>query len=216
MILQIFSSLWEFYVFQVLFDAMGCLRKFANVGEICKEFYETRKKKYIERKKFQEGMLRAQSERLSNQVLHFLSLCLSIIQVLLQPNRPFVWLLCLTTVFTGWLCKVNCYFFAPPEFSIQFFHHGFLQARFILAKIKGEIQIENKRKAVIVEQLIKKGFDPDPVKKWKELQKKKELEMTGETQIDDEDIEEEEEVSCKEFIFWEQKILMQIFVVALL
>lgn len=32
-----------------------------------------------------------------------------------------------------------------------------LQARFILAKIKGEIVMENKRKAAIVDQLIKKG-----------------------------------------------------------
>lgn len=68
------------------------------------------------------------------------------------------------------------------------------QARFILAKIKGEILIENKRKAAIVEQLVKKGFDPDPVKRWKELQRKRELEMTGEVQVDDEEIEGEEEV----------------------
>ncbi|VIO94552.1 Probable DNA topoisomerase II, putative [Brugia malayi] len=117
----------------VLFDPLGCLRRFSNVEEICKEFFEIRKKKYIERKAFQEGMLRAQSERLSNQ------------------------------------------------------------ARFILEKIKGEILIENKRKAVIVEQLVKKGFDPDPVKKWKELQRKRELEMTGEFQVDDEEMEGEEE-----------------------
>uniref|UniRef100_A0A8R1U3B2 DNA topoisomerase 2 n=1 Tax=Onchocerca volvulus TaxID=6282 RepID=A0A8R1U3B2_ONCVO len=117
----------------VLFDPLGCLRRFPNVEEICKEFFETRKKKYIERKAFQEGMLRAQSERLSNQ------------------------------------------------------------ARFILAKIKGEILIENKRKAAIVEQLVKKGFDPDPVKRWKELQRKRELEMSGEVQIDDEEMEGEEE-----------------------
>ncbi|VDK24464.1 unnamed protein product [Anisakis simplex] len=49
-----------------------------------------------------------------------------------------------------------------------------------MKKINGEIQIENKRKAVIVEQLVSMGFDPDPVKKWKELQKKKEMEATGE------------------------------------
>ncbi|VDN02891.1 unnamed protein product [Thelazia callipaeda] len=117
----------------VLFDALGCLRKFSTVEEICKEFFETRKKKYIERKAFQEGMLRAQSQRLSNQ------------------------------------------------------------ARFILEKIKGEILIENKRKAVIVEQLVKKGFDPDPVKQWKESQKKRELEMTGEVQMEDEETDNEEE-----------------------
>lgn len=68
------------------------------------------------------------------------------------------------------------------------------QARFILGKIKGEILIENKRKAAIVEQLVQKGFDPDPVKRWKELQRKRELEMSGEVQVDDEEVEGEEEV----------------------
>lgn len=68
------------------------------------------------------------------------------------------------------------------------------QARFILAKIKGEILIENKRKAAIVNQLVKMGFEPDPVKQWKVLQKKRELEMTGEVQVDEEEMEGEEEV----------------------
>uniref|UniRef100_A0A914RTW2 Topo IIA-type catalytic domain-containing protein n=1 Tax=Parascaris equorum TaxID=6256 RepID=A0A914RTW2_PAREQ len=67
------------------------------------------------------------------------------------------------------------------------------QARFILAKIKGEILIENKRKVAIVEQLVKKGFDPDPVKKWKELQRRKELEMNGEVEVDEEELEQDEE-----------------------
>lgn len=65
------------------------------------------------------------------------------------------------------------------------------QARFILAKIKGEIQIENKRKVAIVEQLVKLKFDPDPVKKWKEIQKRKELEASGEVA----DEEESDEVN---------------------
>ncbi|VDK35008.1 unnamed protein product, partial [Anisakis simplex] len=52
----------------VLFDALGCLRRFNTVEDIFADFYEIRKKKYIERKAFQVGMLRAQSERLSNQV----------------------------------------------------------------------------------------------------------------------------------------------------
>ncbi|XGW08821.1 hypothetical protein V3C99_011270 [Haemonchus contortus] len=116
----------------VCFDAAGCLRKFNTVEEICAEFFETRKQKYIERKAFMEGMLRAQSNRLTNQ------------------------------------------------------------ARFILAKIKGEIVMENKKKQNIVEQLVKKGFDPDPVKKWKELQKKKELEESGEYDMEDEEQESEE------------------------
>ncbi|CAJ0586787.1 unnamed protein product, partial [Mesorhabditis spiculigera] len=117
----------------VLFDAAGCLRRFNTAEDICREFFDTRKEKYIERKAFMEGMLKAQSDRLSNQ------------------------------------------------------------ARFILAKIKGDILMENKKKANIVEQLIKKGFDPDPVKKWKDVQKKKELEMCGEVSQDEDDEKEQED-----------------------
>lgn len=51
----------------VLFDAAGCLRRFNTPEDICKEFYDARKKLYIERKRWLEGMLRAQSERLSEQ-----------------------------------------------------------------------------------------------------------------------------------------------------
>ncbi|CEF67098.1 DNA topoisomerase 2-beta [Strongyloides ratti] len=114
----------------VLFDAEGCLRKFESPEQICQEFFEVRKKKYIERKEFLVGMLEAQSKRLSNQ------------------------------------------------------------ARFIMAKIKGEIIMENRKKKNIVDQLIKEKFDPDPVKAWKDLCKKRELEMCGEIEIE----EEEEEV----------------------
>ncbi|PAV63041.1 hypothetical protein WR25_09079 isoform B [Diploscapter pachys] len=121
----------------VLFDAAGCLKKYNSPEEVCTEFFETRKSKYVERKKFLVGMLKAQSNRLSNQ------------------------------------------------------------ARFIMAKIKGEISIENRRKANIVDQLIKMNFDPDPVKKWREEQKKKELKESGETEVDLEetlaDVEEDED-----------------------
>ncbi|VDM95380.1 unnamed protein product [Thelazia callipaeda] len=116
----------------VLFDPYGYLRRFENVTDICNEFFDIRKKKYIERKSFQEGLLRAQSERLSNQ------------------------------------------------------------ARFILAKIEGKLLIENKRKAAIIEQLIKMDFKPDPVKKWKEERKKQELVMLGEVAEDEEDEDHDE------------------------
>lgn len=36
----------------VLFDAAGCLRKFNTPEEICKEFFDTRKRIYIERKAY--------------------------------------------------------------------------------------------------------------------------------------------------------------------
>ncbi|CAD5230247.1 unnamed protein product [Bursaphelenchus okinawaensis] len=113
----------------VLFDAAGVLRQFSSPEEICHEFFETRKVKYIERKAFLEGMLQAQSDRLSEQ------------------------------------------------------------ARFILMKINNEIHIENKKKQVIIEQLIKHNFKPDPVKQWKEIQKRKELEMCGEVEMDEEEEE---------------------------
>lgn len=61
------------------------------------------------------------------------------------------------------------------------------QARFILAKINNEIVMENKKKATIVEALIKMRFDPDPVKKWKEEQKLKELRESGEVELDEDD-----------------------------
>lgn len=64
-----------------------------------------------------------------------------------------------------------------------------------MGKIKGEILIENKRKAAIVEQLVKKGFDPDPVKKWREYVKKKEMENNGEVGVDDDDESQDNEVS---------------------
>lgn len=67
------------------------------------------------------------------------------------------------------------------------------QARFIMMKIGNQIQIENKRKAAIIDQLIEKKFKPDPVKIWKEEQKKKELEK-GEAANDEE--EDEVEVGC--------------------
>uniref|UniRef100_A0A915DNU4 DNA topoisomerase type IIA domain-containing protein n=1 Tax=Ditylenchus dipsaci TaxID=166011 RepID=A0A915DNU4_9BILA len=116
----------------VLFDASGCLRRFTSPEEICEEFFTTRKKIYLDRKRWMEGMLKAQSDRLSEQ------------------------------------------------------------ARFILLKIENKIHIENKRKTHIIEQLVKHSFLPDPVKKWKDAQKKRELEMLCEANVDEEDEEQDE------------------------
>uniref|UniRef100_A0A915CWD3 DNA topoisomerase 2 n=1 Tax=Ditylenchus dipsaci TaxID=166011 RepID=A0A915CWD3_9BILA len=116
----------------VLFDSVGCLRRFNNTEEICRDFFEVRKKLYVERKRWIEGMLRAQSERLSQQ------------------------------------------------------------ARFILMKIDGRLVIENKRKTAIVKQLVENNFAPDPVKKWKDDQKKLELAMCGEASVEEEEQEEDE------------------------
>ena len=52
---------------KVLFDAYGCLRKYENVTEILKDFFDIRLKKYQERKDFVEGMLEAECSKLENQ-----------------------------------------------------------------------------------------------------------------------------------------------------
>lgn len=46
------------------------------------------------------------------------------------------------------------------------------QARFILEKIEGKIVIENKPKKELIAVLIQRGYDSDPIKKWKESQQK--------------------------------------------
>uniref|UniRef100_A0A8C5X8N0 DNA topoisomerase 2 n=1 Tax=Malurus cyaneus samueli TaxID=2593467 RepID=A0A8C5X8N0_9PASS len=50
------------------------------------------------------------------------------------------------------------------------------QARFILEKIDGKIVIENKPKKELIQVLIQRGYESDPVKAWKEAQNKEEEE----------------------------------------
>ncbi|KAM6312297.1 DNA topoisomerase 2-alpha [Podargus strigoides] len=50
------------------------------------------------------------------------------------------------------------------------------QARFILEKIDGKIVIENKPKKELIQILIQRGYESDPVKAWKESQNKEEEE----------------------------------------
>ncbi|CAD5213174.1 unnamed protein product [Bursaphelenchus okinawaensis] len=63
------------------------------------------------------------------------------------------------------------------------------RARFIMMKINGELKIENVKKAAIMQELKKHHFKPDPEAKWKEMRKKKELEIYGEALFDDEEEE---------------------------
>nr|UQT18117.1 DNA topoisomerase II alpha [Andrias davidianus] len=107
----------------VLFDHVGCLKRYDSVLEIFKEFYELRLQYYGLRKEWQVGMLTAEASRLTNQ------------------------------------------------------------ARFILEKIEGIIIIENKPKRELIQVLVDRGYDSDPVKAWKETQEK---EQSGEM-IEDED-----------------------------
>ncbi|XP_009992519.1 PREDICTED: DNA topoisomerase 2-alpha [Chaetura pelagica] len=60
------------------------------------------------------------------------------------------------------------------------------QARFILEKIDGKIVIENKPKKELIQVLIQRGYESDPVKAWKEAQNKGEEEEEGEEEGDKE------------------------------
>jgi len=59
----------------VLFDHLGCLRKFETVGEILREFYSLRLVYYDKRKKYMEGLLGCEACKLSNQARFILEKC---------------------------------------------------------------------------------------------------------------------------------------------
>lgn len=66
------------------------------------------------------------------------------------------------------------------------------QARFILEKCEGKLTIENKKKDVMISELRKAKYDPDPIQKWKEeqtkmLQHEDDDEDTGTKKKDNED-----------------------------
>uniref|UniRef100_A0A2K6K1T2 DNA topoisomerase 2 n=1 Tax=Rhinopithecus bieti TaxID=61621 RepID=A0A2K6K1T2_RHIBE len=96
----------------VLFDHMGCLKKYETVQDILKEFFDLRLSYYGLRKEWLVGMLGAESTKLNNQ------------------------------------------------------------ARFILEKIQGKITIENRSKKDLIQMLVQRGYESDPVKAWKEAQEK--------------------------------------------
>ena len=91
----------------VLFDHLGCLKKYETVEEILKDFFTLRLDYYAKRKAYLEGLLGAEAAKLSNQ------------------------------------------------------------ARFILEKCKGDLVIENKKKKVMIAELVKRKYDSDPVGAWK-------------------------------------------------
>ncbi|KAH0513860.1 DNA topoisomerase 2-beta, partial [Microtus ochrogaster] len=96
----------------VLFDHMGCLKKYETVQDILKEFFDLRLSYYGLRKEWLVGMLGAESTKLNNQ------------------------------------------------------------ARFILEKIQGKITIENRSKKDLIQMLVQRGYESDPVRAWKEAQEK--------------------------------------------
>ena len=63
----LFLTLYKFESLQVLFDPLGCLRKYETPLDILKEFFELRLERYAIRKAWLEGMLAAESEKLNSQ-----------------------------------------------------------------------------------------------------------------------------------------------------
>ena len=51
----------------MLFDAAACIKKYTNVEQMLREFYDLRLEYYHKRKEFMEGMLAAESLKLDNQ-----------------------------------------------------------------------------------------------------------------------------------------------------
>jgi len=59
----------------VLFDHLGCLKKYEDVQQIMKEFFDLRLEMYGKRKKYMEGTLGAEACKLSNQARFILEKC---------------------------------------------------------------------------------------------------------------------------------------------
>lgn len=119
------------------FDANHCLRKFDNVAEIFKEFYDLRLEYYGKRKKFMEGRLQAETSVLTNQ------------------------------------------------------------ARFILEKCNKTLTVENKKRKEMVEELISRGYDTDPMITWKESVAYCDDDPTEGLPAEESDNEDEESTSKK-------------------
>lgn len=59
----------------VLFDANGCLKKYDTVEEILRDFYTVRLRFYEKRKNYLEGVLQAESRKLTNQARFICEKC---------------------------------------------------------------------------------------------------------------------------------------------
>ncbi|KAJ8686672.1 hypothetical protein QAD02_022466 [Eretmocerus hayati] len=108
------------------FDDNQCLKKFDNVSQIMKTFFKVRLELYQKRKDYLEGILQAESAKLSNQ------------------------------------------------------------ARFILEKCDGNLVIENKKKKDMIAELVRRGYDSDPVVAWKLTQNRDEVLEEAAENVEDE------------------------------
>merc|ERR1711894_270507 len=76
------------------------------------------------------------------------------------------------------------------------------QARFIIEKCDGSLVVENKKREKMIEELVKRNYDPDPVKKWKKSQEQQmedSQEQAGASSADDSDLESKDEAKPEDF-----------------
>ncbi|CAG9816212.1 unnamed protein product [Phaedon cochleariae] len=66
------------------------------------------------------------------------------------------------------------------------------KARFILEKCNGELTVENKKRKTIVDELLKRGYDPDPIQTWKSRVQDEDDESDQPEQEEEESQEEDE------------------------
>lgn len=63
------------------------------------------------------------------------------------------------------------------------------QARFIMEKCNHTLVVENKKRKTIVDELVKRGYAPDPVKDWKQRSKAEDEEPPPEDEEEEADTE---------------------------
>lgn len=71
------------------------------------------------------------------------------------------------------------------------------QARFIKEKCDRVLVVENKKRKTIVDELIKRGYEADPVKEWKKRVAKEEDEEDGQAEAPEEEAVDEQATSKK-------------------
>jgi DNA topoisomerase II len=71
------------------------------------------------------------------------------------------------------------------------------QARFIMEKCDRTLVVENKKRKVMIDELIKRGYEADPVKEWKRRIKAEDAEEAGDEEEETEEVDEKPGKSSK-------------------
>lgn len=60
-------NMWtRWFVFKVLFDHNGCIRRYEDITDVLREYFDVRLSLYQKRKDYMEGLLTAEANRLEN------------------------------------------------------------------------------------------------------------------------------------------------------